>query len=85
MAEEASPRQVTEHDVRRFAASLTQSDEYKAILRTMKNDIIRKWANEQDIDERDALWHRIQAVGELEMAVQTLADGNKIDVRKAGG
>jgi hypothetical protein len=81
MAEAENPRP-TEHQVKAFAASLIQSNEYKEILRMMKGEIIRKWANEQDAEARDVLWYRVQAVGTLEMSVQALAEAKTLDDRK---
>lgn len=80
MAEAVEAR--SDEQIAAFADDLVKRPEWKHIVRLLKNDVIMKWANEKDADERDMLWHRIQAVGALETKVSALKDEHTIFVRK---
>ncbi|MGD9715208.1 MAG: hypothetical protein AB7V46_24605 [Thermomicrobiales bacterium] len=81
MVEAAETKTIDE--IAAFAADLANRAEWKHILRLLKNDVITKWANEQDAEVRDDLWYRVQAIGQLEQKVLKLKDDHALNTRKA--
>lgn len=72
----------SERDVQLYAAHMMNDDIFKEIVRRIKNDIIRRWANELSAAKREELYWAIQGVGSFESTVRALAEAKVMHDRK---
>jgi len=77
-----SPSHLTSEDIERFAVTMVAHDEFKEVIRLMKADIIRKWANESSEAGRENLWRDLQAVDGLRKLIQALNESDALRRRK---
>lgn len=80
-----SDKAETVANIAEFAKSLQNSEGFKQIMRSMKTETLKEWANTASSDEgkREELYRDIQAVGRFETRLQQIIDGAKIDQRKS--
>lgn len=71
------------NDLASLADLLSRSPGYKVLLQRLKDDVIRKWANEQKPDLRDQHWHSLQAVAALENTINTVLSNSKANRDRA--
>ena len=76
------PRKLTDSELTTYAALLASGEGFKEIIRELKADVIRQWANEESSAKRDYLFHDIQAIGRFVAKVQSLAEAKTIADRK---
>jgi hypothetical protein len=67
----------------KFAEATRDSEHFKAIIRSLKNETIAAWANEQDTVKRELAWHDLQAIGRVESRFRSLADNLKVERARA--
>lgn len=65
------------NDLASLADLLSRSPGYKVLLQRLKDDVIRKWANEHKPEQRDQYWHSLQAVGALENTINAMIQNAK--------
>ncbi len=72
-------------DLRQYAGGLLKQDGFGEVMRLLKAETIRDWANTAATDTatREAFYADIQALGRLETRLKALTDDKKIDDRKA--
>lgn len=73
---------LTERDVQNYAALLLSADAFKEIMRRLKADILRKWANQADPVKREIYYYNIQAIGDFERKLHALVEAKELDDRK---
>jgi len=68
-----------------FAKTLQNSEGFKQIMRFLKTENLKDWANTNsgDADKREELYRDIQALGRFETRLQQIIDGAAIDQRKS--
>jgi hypothetical protein len=65
-----------------YAARLAADDDFKEIVKQLKNRAIRQWASEPHPVGREDAWFDLQAIGRLEAYLKELADGKLLQDRK---
>jgi hypothetical protein len=80
--EAIDPVVMNDRDLAFRCASLHADRAFREIIRRMKADVLRRWADEQDATKRELLWHEIQTVQRLADTVQAQAENHQITKRK---
>jgi hypothetical protein len=57
-----------------YADALRNDENFKDVLRGLKDDAIRGWADSKSTDQREDFWRDLQAVGRLENKLRTLGE-----------
>jgi hypothetical protein len=72
-------------DIRKYATDLSDSANFQEMLRLVKADIIKEWANTETPDgaKRENLYFELQAIGRFETKLKSLVDDKVISERKA--
>lgn len=72
-------------DIRKYAAGLLAQEGFLEVMRLLKAETIKDWANteEKDVVGREARYADIQALGRFETKLKSLVDDATIDQRKA--
>lgn len=65
-----------------YAGALRADENFKDIVRGLKDDAIRDWSNAQSVDDREACWRDLQAVGRFELKLKILVDAFTVEKAK---
>ena len=65
-----------------FAAELLVNENFRDVIKGLKEDAILGWTNAKSADEREGFWRDMQAVGRLENALKTLKQNYHVEQAK---
>ena len=63
-----------------FAENLRADENFKDIIKGLKEDTIRNWKECTDLMGREGFWRDIQAIGRLEQCLKTLGETFRAEV-----
>jgi hypothetical protein len=63
-----------------FAETLRIDESFRDVVRGLKDDAIRGWADAKSSDKREDFWHDLQAVGRLEQKLKDLGEAYRVEM-----